>query len=102
MIRKNSSLNCRCIEGAPCPNGENYKNEIYEGKIRCQKIEKVLPIDMVELEQSILIDEVIAAISPKFCRTVKPDTHKRELRTKKTLDLFADTYTTSTETRGDK
>ena len=98
MIRKNSSLNCSCIEGAPCPNGEKYKDEIYEGRIRCQKIEKVLPIDMVELQKSILIDEVIASIG----NPIPIEMAVRENRTTRTLELFNDTYTASTDSRGDK
>ena len=98
MIRKNSSLNCSCIEGALCPNGEKYKDEIYEGRIRCQKIEKVLPIDMVELQKSILIDEVIASIG----NPIPTEMAVRENRTSRTEELFDATYTASTETRGDK
>ena len=98
MIRKNASLNCSCIDGIECPNGTGYPDEISEGKTRCRKIEKVKPINMVKLEESILVDVMIASIG----NPVKANMVVRENRTARTVELFDDTYTGSTDGRGDK
>ena len=98
MIRKNASLNCQCIDGVGCANGVGYCDETCEGKPRCRKIGKVKPVDMSELEKSIQVDVIIASIG----NPLPVEMVVRENRTARTLELFDDTYTTSTESRGDK
>jgi len=97
MIRSNPSLHCNCIDGIGCANGVGFCDETSEGKPRCRKIGKVKPIDMIELEQSIRVDVIIASIGNPI-----QEIAVRENRTTRTLELFNDTYTASTDSRGDK
>ncbi len=77
MIRKNLGLNCVCCDSGNCPNGSDYADRIdsFTGRIFCEKIGKVAPLDLDKLNRSIefinLLGEISSASKPVISGTKK-------------------------------
>ena len=100
MIRKNSQLNCNCIDGTSCPQGSDYANQknAQTGRLHCEKIDKVEPVDIDALDDQIteynstinMLDRLRNMVNRKS--VPQPARNREKTVYQRTIDLFDETH----------